>query len=316
MKTLFVFLSVLFTSSICFGQAAGNWVVNQSNASINYKEKNAYDYEYENYGGVPATKYNYNYLPSYTEKDTVVMLETNVMMNVKAESYVAIFGVSQVSEKIETCHEMINTRITSFIGNLKAMGINADDTYIDFISQIPVFEIEVEKKLFSKSYNEIPKGFEVKKNIHIRYKDQKIAEKLLIEAAKNEIYDIVKVDLIVNNNELIYDSLRNCAIRLMNKKVKELKKLGLKFEPVYQSVSEDISGTYPLERYSKYSAFNDPSLNVVTKSSKYASTSHNISLYYNKLPYNEFDYVINPVVIEPVVQYAYKLRQKFVLKKQ
>lgn len=316
MKTLFFILGSIFISNICMGQAAGNWVVNQTNASNSYKEKAGFDFEQNNYAGKSAARYNYNYTPSYAEKDTVIVLETNVLMNVKADSYLAIFGVSQVSEKVETCHEMINTRISTFLNNIKALGINSEDTYIDFISQIPVFEIEVEKKLFSKSYNEIPKGFEVKKNIHIKYKDQKIAEKLLIEAAKNEIYDIVKVDLVVNNNDLIYDSLRNCAIRLMNKKIREFKKLGLKFEPIYQSVAEDISGTYPLERYAKYAAFNDPSLNVVTKSSKYASTSHNISLYYDKLPYNEFDFVVNPVVIEPVVQYAYKLRQKFVLKKQ
>lgn len=314
MKNIFLFLIGLAIHNVSFAQAAGNWVVNQTNASINYKEKTSFDNDFD-YGGKPAAKYNYNY--SYAiEKDTVIELETNVLMNVKADSYLAIFGVSQVSEKVEICHEIINTRISTFINNLKAIGINSDDIYIDFISQIPVFEIEVEKKLFSKSYNEIPKGFEVKKNIHIKYKDQKLAEKLLVEAAKNEIYDIVKVDFIVNNNDLIYDSLRNCAIRLMNKKVKEFKKLGLKFEPLYQSVSENISGTYPLERYSKYAAFNDPSLNVVTKSSKYTSASHNVSLFYNKLPYNEFDFVINPVVIEPVVQYAYKLRQKFVLKKQ
>lgn len=313
MKNIFLFLICAAFYNSVFGQAAGNWVVNQSNASVNYKEKSSFDNSYD-YDGKPSAKYKYNY--SYaSEKDTVIELETSVLMNVKADSYLAIFGVSQVSDKIETCHEMINARISTFVANLKSFGINTDDVYIDFISQIPVFEIEVEKKLFSKSYNEIPKGFEVKKNIHIKYKDQKLAEKLLIEAAKNEIYDIVKVDFIVNNNDLIYDSLRNCAIRLMNKKVKEFKKMGLKFEAVYQSVSEDISGTYPLERYSKYAAFNDPSLNVVTKSSKYASTSHNISLFYNKLPYNEFDFVINPVVIEPVVQYAYKLKQKFVLKK-
>ncbi|MBI5218585.1 MAG: hypothetical protein HY958_06625 [Bacteroidia bacterium] len=316
---IFLTINCQLSTINCFGQAAGNWMINQSNADYKYSEKGSYDkINYENeYGGKAAALY-YKY-PTYTaiEKDTVIVLETNVLMNVKAESYMAIFGVSQVSEKIETCHEMINGRIMAFINSLKAIGINPDDTYIDFISQVPVFEIEVEKKLFSKSYNEVPKGFEVKKNIHIKYKDQKIAEKLLVEAAKNEIYDIVKVDYIVNNNEAIYDSLRNISIRLMNKKVKEFKKLGIKFEALYQSVTEDISSTYPLERYSRYAAFNDPSISVVTKSSKYSQTpSRNVSLYYNKLPYNEFDMVVNPVVIDPVVQYAFKLKMKYVLKKQ
>jgi hypothetical protein len=315
---MLLFAFAMLSMAVCFGQAAGNYIINQSNASVDYKEKNSYDklnYNDEYTGKAAQSYYHYNPYPA-VEKDTVILLETNVLMNVKADSYIAIFGISQVGEKIETCHEMVNNRINGFLASLKTLGINTDDTYIDFISQVPVFEIEVEKKLFSKTYNEIPKGFEVKKNIHVKYKDQKIAEKLLVEAAKNEIYDIVKVDYIVNNNEVIYDSLRNVSIKLMNKKVAEFKKLGLKFETKYNSISEDISSTYPLERYSRYAAFTDPSVNVVSKSGKYGTNSRSVSLFYNKLPYNEFDMVINPVVVDPVVQYAFKLKQKFVLKKQ
>ncbi|HBX53770.1 MAG: hypothetical protein A2275_02200 [Bacteroidetes bacterium RIFOXYA12_FULL_35_11] len=317
MKTLVSSFIFFLAPLLLFSQAAGNYIINQSNASVNYKEKKVFDnVNYDgDFGGQSQSYYSYkNY--AQPEKDTVIVLETNVLMNVKADAYIAIFGISQVSEKIENCHEMINNRISGFLNSLQTIGINTEETYIDFISQVPVFEMEVEKKLFSKTYNEIPKGFEVKKNIHIKYKDAKLAEKLLVEAAKNEIYDIVKVDYIVNNNEVVYDSLRSCAIKLMNKKVKEYKKLGLKFEPTYNSVVENISTTFPLERYSRYAAFTDPSMNVFSKSGKYGNSNRGISLFYNKLPYNEFDLVINPVVVDPVVQFAFKLKQKFVLKKQ
>ena len=63
--------------------------------------------------------------------------------------------------------------------------------------------------------------FELKKNIHVRYTDNKIVDALLIEAAKKEIYDIVKVDYIVKDNDEVYDTLRRASVDLMNKKLKE-----------------------------------------------------------------------------------------------
>jgi len=174
--------------------------------------------------------------------------------------------------------------------------------------------------LFSKSYNEIPKGFEVKKNIHVKYKAPGIAEKLIIEATRNEIYDIVKVDYIIDDNREIFDSLRNAGITILNKKVKEFKRLGLKFEPKYQTIAEKIYSVYPLDRYSTYTPFNNASVGFINKSNagKFLanSTTQAPSLYYNKMPYNTFDYIINPEIVEPVVQFVCTLTMKYDLKKQ
>ena len=294
-----------------FSQAAGNWMYNQSSKS-EASPSSSYESDY-NYKALYKAPPYYTYDTALG--DTVIMLETKVLMNVKADSYLAYLGISQVSEKIETCHELINTRINTFIDNLKKLGISKNDVYVDFISQMPLFEIEVEKKLFSKTYNEIPKGFEVKKNIHIKYKDINIAEQLLIEAAKNEIYDIIKVDYVIKDIESVYDTLRQKAQVNMNKKVMELKKAGLKMDAQYQTVSEDISSTYPLENYSTYAAFNTSSLSGITKGTP-SVTRKGYSLYYNKLPYNSYDIIINPEIIQPVVQFTYVLKTKYVLKKQ
>ncbi len=302
---------LLFVPAFTFSQAAGNWMYNQS-ASESYPAAKDYESDY-NY------KASYKAPPYYTYEtalgDTVITIETKILMNVKADSYLAYFGISQVSEKIETCHELINNRINTFIENLKKLGINKNDVYVDFISQMPLFEIEVEKKLFSKTYNEIPKGFEVKKNLHIKYKDINIAEQLLIEAAKNEIYDIIKVDYVINDIESKYDTLRQKAQANLNKKVTELKKSGIKLDAIYQTVSEEINSTYPLERYSSYSAFKNSALSGITKGTP-SLTSKSYSLYYNKLPYNSYDVIINPEIIQPVVQFSYTLKTKYVLKKQ
>jgi uncharacterized protein YggE len=240
------------------------------------------------------------------------------MMNVKADEYVIILGTSQVGETVESCHELINKRIETFLTAVAPLGIKKEDVYIDFIAQFPIFEIEVEKKLFSKSYNEIPKGFEVRKNIHIHYKDQKIVEQLLVQAAKNEVYDIVKVDYIVNDMAAVYDSLRTTCVNLINKKAKEFKKNGIKIDMnIYQTVSEKIYSAYPIENYSPFVQFERDMGGEINKlGSKMPFRSDVPALYYNKDPYNSYDLVLNPVVVEPVVQFVCIVTVKYVLKRQ
>jgi len=297
-----------------FGQAAGNYLYNQS-SERDYKSTG------EIFGGFSDGNIaqTLSYYPVTTTGDTVITLNVKVMMNVHADTYVAIFGVSQAAETVDSCHQMIKRRVSGFLKNIKQLGVKDADIYIDFISQVPVFEFEEEKKLFSKTYNEVPKGFELKKNVHISYKEEKIVDDLLVLAAQNEIYDIVKVDYVINDMETVYDTLRKVSIDLMNKKVKDFKRLGINFTPMYQTVNEQISGTYPIERYASYAAFNPASISNVKKGSgrkvAYRWAKKPKTLYYNKLPYNNYDVVINPTVVEPVVQFSYTLNMKYVLKK-
>lgn len=252
------------------------------------------------------------------DSDTVVAFQTNVLMNVKADSYVAMFGLSQVGETVEDCNALLNKRADGFIDALVKMGITRRDIYVDFVSQVPVFEVEVEKKLFSKSYNEVPKGFELRKNIHVGYKDNDLLEKMLSEAARYEIYDIIKVDYVIDDVEAIYDTLRQHALRLSNKKSDALKRTGVLFNTnLYELVDEKINNYYPIERYSRYTAFSNPSLNALKRNGVQVNLEpKSETIYYAKLPYKGFDKVINPQVIEPVAQFTYQLRVKYVLKKK
>ncbi|MBI4646515.1 MAG: hypothetical protein HY738_07955 [Bacteroidia bacterium] len=318
MKKIITLLTMaFFTYQFAFGQAAGNWNYNQSKVSrsISYSTGNQNIADFEQ-----AYPYQQATVPRYyygTSADTVITVQVSVLMNVRPDSYQAIFGVQQVCDSIEKGHQLINKRIDRYINNIIKLGIKKEDIYIDFISQVPIFEYEVEKKLFSKSYNEIPKGFELKKNIHINYSDPGLSDKLLIEAAKNEIYDIIKVEHLNKNCEIIYKTLRDTTIRLLNGKVDDFKKAGVKFIPLYHTISESIYTYFPIERYESYGTFNYASLSAVDKSDKlYAGTNEATSLYYNKLPYKMYDLIINPVVVGPVVQYTYTLSMKYVLKKQ
>lgn len=320
MKNSILTICLIGFSCVVFGQAAGNWAANQkkigsSSIFSSGFESNNVDYGYNESLGLQQSSY---YLPTYSYvNDTTIEIKATLVMNVKPDTYQAIFGVSQVTDSIERGHKMINQRIDRFIKAIESLGISKKDIYVDFISQVPIFEYEVEKKLFSKTYNEIPKGFELKKNLHVNYSDHLIADKLLTSAAKNEIYDIIKVEQIVTDIESNYDTLRAEAVTILNKKSDDFKKLGLNISPMYQTVQETIYAYYPMERYSSYGTFNYASLNAVNKSDKYLSGGNeSSSLYYSKLSYSGYDKVINPIITQPVVQFTYSLKMRYVLKKQ
>jgi uncharacterized protein YggE len=142
------------------------------------------------------------------------VLEVNAMMNMKADSYLAIFNVTQLGQSAEEADSLMNERVARFTGRVKKQGVKENDVFTDMLSFVPVYEIETTRKLFSKTYQEVPAGFEIQKNIHVKFTDARVLDKLVTAAAKEEIYDLVKVDFFVDQQSSCYDTLRMFATKL------------------------------------------------------------------------------------------------------
>jgi hypothetical protein len=154
--------------------------------------------------------------------------------------------------------------------------------------------------------------------VHISFRRADQLDEILMEAAHYEIYDLVKVDYIVENTEEVYDSLRDAAVRIVGKKVKDMEKLGLKFAGMYQTVSEGTGSSFPIERYTSYAAYSTSSLREVKKgpgTTVVQEARKPVTAYYNRVAYNGYDIVLNPNVLEPAVQFTYSLAVRWVLKK-
>jgi len=247
--------------------------------------------------------------------DNTIQLETNALMNLKADAYIAIFNLSQLGETASSADELLNNRIENITKGVLALGIPAKDIFIDMLSLVPVYEIEVEKKLFSKTYNEVPKGFEMQKNLHIKYTDSGVLDKIITIAAKYETYDLVKVDYVVENPDAAYKTLREAAIALVNERLVDFKKLGIALEGEYHIIAENSAAFYPSDQYSSYQAFSSNSFDAIKKKSGVVQAQKPVSMYYKPLPNRDFQIVINPIIVEPVVQYTYSLKVKYLLKR-
>jgi uncharacterized protein YggE len=326
--TYLTLFSLLLMASGVFAQGAGNWYLGQSVA--NPTKKGVLDGVYIQENNIDRRNYYaserqrntgandiYRVGGNRWVNDTIIELRTNVLMNAEADGYIAILGVVQVSKTIEDGHQQLNERIEKFKAAIAAKGIKEDDIHIDFISQVPVFEREIEKKLFSKSSSEIPKGFELQKNIHIRFSKQSVIEDIIIAGAKSEIYDIIKVEHVINDMQQLYDTLRHASMDLLKNKIKDFEQIDVAFEPMYQTITESIGSVAPLDRYSTYKSFSNANIDAARRSKDGTyRVNKPVTLYYDKISYNNYDMVINPGTIKPSVQLGYQLTMKYVLKKR
>ncbi|MBX2982620.1 MAG: SIMPL domain-containing protein [Flavobacteriales bacterium] len=237
----------------------------------------------------------------------VLVLEVNAMMNMRADSYLAIFNLNQLGQTADEADSLMNQRVEGMMARLRKIGIKDADAFTDMLSFVPVYELEATRKLFSTSYQEVPAGFEIQKNIHIKFRDARALDKIVSAAAKEGIYDLVKVDYFVDQQSACYDTLRMFATRLMLDKLKNFTKLGLKVEESHRIAGEKNGAYFPLDRYTAYQSRTRTSLNSRRKGQLLDDVRKPSTLFYNKVPYGNFDIVLHADITEPPVQYTYNL---------
>lgn len=299
-KTFYCIIVAYLFSTQLYSQAGGNLT-------------------YDRWGNVTGSNSSKTYnVPEATAMfpgDNNLELEVKAIMNVNAFSYLAIFNITQAGETAKMADEMVAKRLEGFINSLKTLEIKEDNIFIDMISMIPFYELEEDKRILSKTYNEVPKGFELQKNIHIKYNNPVLLDKMVTLAAENEIYDLVKVEYFVENQEAYFDTLRNRSVKLIKKKMKAFNELGFKNSDADCYFAEDLAVAFPIDCYSSYQAFNTTKMDKWQKHSKFKEARKQVSMYYKKIDYNEFDIVINPVYSEPVVQFTYHIRASYKIDK-
>lgn len=274
--------SVLIASSV-FGQVSGN---------INYQNQ---------------VRYSDNNIDKSFPANSDLFISVKGLANVKANSYVAIFNVTQVGKTTEEVNSLINERINKTLENIRT---NPEvETYVDMISFVPIYEYEVEKKIFSKkTYNEIPVGFELKKNIHIKYSNSNLLNEIISVLSNAEIYDLVRVDYFSNNIEAIKKELSTKANTILQQKLKSYEKiLSVSLDSTEKQLVDGYKVVLPVEMYRSYQAYSSSSLNL-KKSSNIKQTDKSTTLYYQPVIDKEFDFVINPTILEPVIQVMYEIK--------
>ncbi|MDG1714874.1 SIMPL domain-containing protein [Lacinutrix sp.] len=243
-----------------------------------------------------------------------ITIDVKALNSIVADSYTAVFNLVQIGETAEDTNKLMNERVNDVKSALTAQGIFSKDIIIDVISFVPVYETVVEKKLFSKKYNEVPKGFELQQNLHIKFTEVNQFEKILAACAKNEIYNLVKVDYFIENIEAVYTKLRAEILKTLKAKKQFYLDLGFDLANYKPTMADTKYCHFPREFYKNYQAFNSISLEAIKKPKGIIQAKKQTSYYYDPLSFKEYDVVINPSIVEPVIQIGMEIKLQYIEK--
>jgi uncharacterized protein YggE len=295
-RILIVLLIIAAGHSICLAQASGNVGYSQTGGSARARqnERNKRVLAKED---VPPTA-------------SSMFIEANVLMNTLADEYVAVFGTSQECMTVAECNQKMDATVNQFSDELKRLGIGTEAIFVDFAAQNKIYGFQVTGDIAKERLV----GFELKKNISVHYKDKLLLDKLVIAASQAKIFDLIKVDYIVKDIASIQSRLTEEAARIIKQKAATHEKLlGIRLQPPAQVYAERYSTYYPTEMYDSYTAFESEDISGDYDRQKYTvqRARKSRTFFFNALGADGFDRVINPIVIEPVVQFTLYLRVKY-----
>ncbi|HAP62794.1 MAG TPA: hypothetical protein DCR93_25960 [Cytophagales bacterium] len=238
------------------------------------------------------------------------VMEVKVLNNVVADQLVAIFNITQIGETAEEAERLSTQRIEGFKQDLFDLGVSEENVFQDLIAFAPYYSEK--NRLFSQTKVKKPAGFELQVNLHIRYSDSNLINRILSIAATHEIYDLVRVEYNVEDIEQVYHDMRLKAMEEVARRQEAYQTLGMDLTEVHRKLAEGHRAYMPQERYLDYTGVTLIAKEDKTEGGNEADDFRNPqTAFYAPLSYKDYDAVINPVIMEPVVQFTYSLKIDF-----
>ncbi len=296
-RTLPAFLFLMTSAAVCFAQASGNIGYSQSGGQAR-AEQNERAKRVQTKEEMPPTA-------------TSMFLDASVLMNVKADEHVAVFGVSEECVAVPECNQKMDATVSAFTAALRLLGVKHGDVYVDFAAQNKIYGFQIEGTIAKERLV----GFELKKNVAVHYQDKDLLDKLVVTASRSKIFDLIKVDYVVRDTGRVRARLMDEAAGVIKRKADSYTKLfDVKFRGGAQVYAEKYSAYYPTEMYDSYVAAESENVSqnyfdrqrVTVQSARKSRT-----FFFNPLSADGFDLVFEPVVIEPVVQFTLYLKMKY-----
>lgn len=258
-----------------------------------------------------GTPYTQQYVP--LQPSSILNINLRSLYNVDATDYTAVFNIVQVGKTAEEATQLMNDKIELVKKELNSSGFQGQFA-LDMISFVPQYEIEVTKKLFSKTYTEVPVGFELQQNLLISYKKDSDFQKILTACGKAEVYNLVKVDYYVKNLEAVYEELQNKLLAEVTKKKAYYEILGFDMTKYDVIMADKKYYHTPKDFYKSYLAAENISMESLKNQKSVTTVRKPTSYYYDPIPYNGYDVVVNAAITKPVIQLGMDLSLRYTLK--
>ena len=291
-----------FISATCLMMAVINFTNAQVSGNANYeKSGNA------NYGANQYVVNRVNTIQTTTSSQDEMVITIKGIYNERATAQIATFSILQLGKTAEEATSLIDERIANVIKEVNSLNKEIE-VATDMISFVPTYDYAVEKKIFNpKTYNEQPSGFELKKNILIKYRNNNDFDKILSICGKNEIYDLAKVDYVTTN----FDGIR---FQMQKKAIEQFKDYMANYSLIMNTdlnkkekiIQEGFNVTYPMESYRSYQAFSQADASFDPKGTVH-TIKKNTTEYYNAAMVKDHNFIFNADITEPTIQAFYEI---------
>lgn len=284
-RAFLILLSLSFCSLIAFAQESGNRNYNRDTRTSGRR-------------AVP------NAGTVFSNGDLII--DAYVLLNAAPDEFVAVFGAAQEAPTAVESNQKVNAQIEQFLSAADKLGVKRSDTFIDFITQNRVYNFSRDS---DNTIREVLAGFETKKTVAVRYKDRPMLEKLLAAAAQASIFDLIKVDYVINDMNKIRNRLFEEAVGVVKQKEETYSRtlgMTIKRNALLQATYDTH---YPGELYQTYTAYESGAVETDDNSnSRVIHQRKSSTSYLEPLDRSPFDAVINPIGIEPQVQCTLYMR--------
>jgi hypothetical protein len=119
------------------------------------------------------------------------------------------------------------------------------------------------------------------------------------------------VDYFIENIQTVYKNLQEQLLTLIADKKAYYEVLGFDLSQYDIAIADDKYCYFPKDFYQSYQAYNSVSFEALKTNKGVTSVKKQTSYYYQPLTYESYDVVVNPSILEPVVQIGMHLKLVF-----
>ena len=247
--------------------------------------------------------------PNVQLSDSTLLLTATVVSYHRADRYVAVLGLREEGPTVADCNRNIQERLDRLQSALQKSGIDRNDLFVDIVGQVRMYDWrEVNGKPWDME--EYATGFQISRNLIVRYRDKEDIEKILALAAEYQVYDLIKVDYVVEDEEAVYDELFEAALEVIGKKKQRyLAATGMKLLPVSRIYGERMLQVQPKDLYLKYQAASGSKVDSDYYNRKTRLFAPKFeTFYYDGLELPDMDRVLHGDLLEPSPAFVLKLQ--------
>ena len=245
--------------------------------------------------------------------DSTMLVTVRVLKYVEADEYVAVFGLAVEAPTVLECNTKIDQQIDGFVKGLQKNGIKSSDYYLDVVTQNQIYGFDYNAT--TKVAKEKREGFELKKNIAIRYRKNTMLSRLVTLAATHQIFDLIKVDYLIHHQMPVYEALWAEARKIIERKKNNyLKNTRIKLASRSMVAFEKFGAHRPISMYRSYQAGKTASL-INYNRSRRGYTQINLrklkTVYYDPPNDSFYDKVLDKNPIKPMLQYDLQVQMRY-----